>query len=67
MDNGAPVAAAGEGGSALQGKLLVWAVLLTVLDMVTPFVPLLGVLLIYVVAARPAWFAGFVHNLYGRT
>jgi hypothetical protein len=49
----------------LQGKLLAYAVLLCVIDMVTPFVPILGALLIYVVAARPAWFAGFVRDLYG--
>lgn len=49
----------------MQSKLLAWAVLLCVVDVVTPFVPILGFLLIYVVAARPRWFAGFVRDLYG--
>ncbi|MGQ0720798.1 MAG: hypothetical protein ACT4PE_04390 [Candidatus Eiseniibacteriota bacterium] len=51
--------------TTLQGKLLAWAIALTILDLITPFVPILGVLLIWVVAARPRWFAGFVRDLYG--
>ena len=51
--------------STLQGKLLAYAILLCVLDMATPFVPLVGGLLIFVVLRKPAWFAGFVRDLYG--
>jgi hypothetical protein len=63
VDNGGPADRREE--MTGQGKFVAWAITLTILDLVTPFVPLLGIVVIFIAARRPAWFADAVRDLYG--
>ena len=47
----------------MRTTVLTWLVCLAVIDAVMP-VPLLGLLLIWVAARRPAWFADLVRRVY---
>ena len=48
-----------------ESKYLLWLVALVIADFVTPFVPVLGIFLGYVVFFKPPWFAESVRELYG--
>ena len=50
----------------LKTKLILGLVLLALLDLVVPF-PIIGALLIYVIAARPPFFEDWVKRVYGGT
>jgi hypothetical protein len=47
----------------IQTKILIFLIILGIIDMVIP-VPILGVILIYVVAQKPPWFADAVSEIY---
>lgn len=46
-----------------KSKLLVYLLLLSVVDMVIP-VPILGIILIYALLEKPAWFYNTVRQVY---
>jgi hypothetical protein len=48
---------------SIQTKILIFLIILGIIDMVIP-VPILGVILIYVVAQKPPWFADVVGQIY---
>ena len=48
-----------------KAKLLVYLIALAIIDAVIP-VPIIGLLLIYIVFARPAWFSSLTDQIYGR-
>lgn len=48
---------------ASKSKLLVYVLLLSIVDMVVP-VPILGIILVYVVLEKPAWFYDTVRRIY---
>ncbi len=45
-------------------RLLIALIALCVVDAVVPFFPVLGLLLIYVVLAKPPWFRETVQDIY---
>lgn len=47
----------------MKTKLIISLIILGIVDVVIP-VPVLGILLIYVVLQRPAWFRDAVHSVY---
>lgn len=47
-----------------QAQTLTAVVVLGVLDAVIPFFPVLALVLVYVVVAKPPWFAALVRDLY---
>jgi len=49
-----------------KARILTGLILLGIIDTVTPL-PVLGVLLIYVVLNKPAWFRGYVGEIYGES
>jgi len=48
---------------SIQTKTLIFLILASIIDMVIP-VPILGLILIYVVAQKPPWFANVVDEIY---
>ena len=48
---------------SIQTKILIFLIILGIVDMVIP-VPILGLILIYVVAQKPPWFADAVAKIY---
>ena len=48
---------------SIQTKILIFLIVLGIVDMVIP-VPILGLILIYVVAQKPPWFADVVARIY---
>jgi len=48
---------------SIHTKIVLFLILLGIIDMVIP-VPILGLILIYVVAQKPPWFADVVGKIY---
>ncbi|MGD9302311.1 MAG: hypothetical protein PVI13_12100 [Desulfobacterales bacterium] len=48
---------------SIKSKTIIFLIILGIIDMVIP-VPILGVILIYVVAQKPPWFADVVQEIY---
>jgi hypothetical protein len=48
---------------SIQTKTVIFLILLGIIDMVIP-VPILGLMLLYVVAQKPPWFADVVGKIY---
>lgn len=49
-----------------KARILTGLIPMCVVDTVTPF-PILGVLLIYVILSKPAWFRDYVKEIYGES
>jgi hypothetical protein len=48
---------------SIQTKTLIFLIFLGIVDMVIP-IPILGLILLYVVAQKPPWFANVVGEIY---
>ena len=45
-------------------RTILWLVLLGIVDMVIP-IPIIGLILIYVIIEKPAWFMDLAKKIYG--